>query len=553
MTGTLEPTSRSGKDDSAVDVHRHVETPIRPAEVAVEAADKGQATSGYEDLTLWETVSKFKFASIYCFIAAMSAAADGYQLSMSGNIVANKAFVAMFATETNAEGERYLASGILSGWSAAQNVCQIIGQTGHGFICARYGRKAGMLSLWTILVGSVFAETFSTDWKSWLVGRGLGGIGVGGLQTTILGYIAEVAPVRIRGALLMSYSFWWGIGTWCTHMALYAMNKQNPDDFRTPIYTQWGQIGLMAIIYLILPESPAWCATVGKEGKAKKALGRINRGVEDYDADYQYHVLSLALEHERAVAKEMKNEKWWAIFKGTDGRRTITALWTIVAQQFLGLALFGTFGTYFFQQAGIKDPFEVKAITSSVGTITIVAAMFLVDRYGRRLMACTMTTLMWICCVVVGILGVVPESGATLPVFILFTCLWNMGIAANGAAGWGYIGEISSQRLRPYTSGFAASANSLGGLIMTILTPFMVNANQWNWRYRTGWFYAGVGLPWVIGMWLLIPETAGRSSAELDELFERKIKPWRFHKVETATQALLRAEKAAEVVEKKEG
>jgi hypothetical protein len=81
MTGTLEPTSRAGKDDSAVDVHRHVETPIRPAEVVVEAADKGQATSGYEDLTLWETVSKFKFASIYCFIAAMSAAADGYQLS----------------------------------------------------------------------------------------------------------------------------------------------------------------------------------------------------------------------------------------------------------------------------------------------------------------------------------------------------------------------------------------------------------------------------------------------------------------------------------------
>lgn len=127
-----------------------------------------------------------------------------------------------------------------------------------------------------------------------------------------------------------------------------------------------------------------------------------------------------------------------------------------------------------------------------------------------------------------------------------------MGISANGAAGWGYIGEISSQRLRPYTSGFAASANSLGGLIMTILTPFMVNANQWNWRYRTGWFYAGVGLPWVVGMWLLIPETAGRSSAELDELFERKIKPWRFHKTETATQALLRAEKEAQGVEKQD-
>ena len=84
----------------------------------------------------------------------------------------------------------------------------------------------------------------------------------------------------------------------------------------------------------------------------------------------------------------------------------------------------------------------------------------------------------------------------------------DIGISANGAAGWGYTGEISSQRLRPYTSGFAASANSISGLIMSVLTPYMVNANKWDWKLKTGFFYAGVGLPWVIGTWLLVPETA---------------------------------------------
>lgn len=33
-----------------------------------------------------------------------------------------------------------------------------------------------------------------------------------------------------------------------------------------------------------------------------------------------------------------------------------------------------------------------------------------------------------------------------------------------------------------------------------------------------------------------------RSNAEIDELFERKIMPWRFHKTETATQRILSAE-----------
>lgn len=31
-----------------------------------------------------------------------------------------------------------------------------------------------------------------------------------------------------------------------------------------------------------------------------------------------------------------------------------------------------------------------------------------------------------------------------------------------------------------------------------------------------------------------------RSPAELDELFQRKVKPWRFHKTETATQRLVK-------------
>ena len=116
-------------------------------------------------------------------------------------------------------------------------------------------------------------------------------------------------------------------------------------------------------------------------------------------------------------------------------------------------------------------------------------------------------------------------------------------MTANGAAGWGYIGEISSQRLRPYTAGFGAASTCVIGVVMGQLTPYMVNSSKWDWGLKTGWFYAGVGLPFAAGMWFLIPETAGRSAAELDELFERKIKPWRFAKTETATQRLVQIEK----------
>jgi hypothetical protein len=71
------------------------------------------------------------------------------------------------------------------------------------------------------------------------------------------------------------------------------------------------------------------------------------------------------------------------------------------------------------------------------------------------------------------------------------------------------VGEMSSQRLRPYTAGFAAALSCVAGVVMNQLVPYMVNENEWNWGYKTGWFYAGIGLPAVAGMWLLVPETTG--------------------------------------------
>lgn len=62
----------------------HVEgdppTDLKPDHVEADAAAQGQATSGYETLTLWETLKTFKVATLVCFMAAFSAATDGYQI-----------------------------------------------------------------------------------------------------------------------------------------------------------------------------------------------------------------------------------------------------------------------------------------------------------------------------------------------------------------------------------------------------------------------------------------------------------------------------------------
>lgn len=54
--------------------------PMTTKNIALEASAKGQGVSGYERLTLWETVMKFKLSSLVCFAVTITAGADGYQI-----------------------------------------------------------------------------------------------------------------------------------------------------------------------------------------------------------------------------------------------------------------------------------------------------------------------------------------------------------------------------------------------------------------------------------------------------------------------------------------
>lgn len=333
-----------------------------------------------------------------------------------------------FATAVSAAGAPYLESPILSGFGSIQSVGQILGMVALPFISSRFGRKWAMYTLWTILTASIFAESFATAWQHWLVGKLFAGIGVGCIQTTTPTYISEVAPTRIRGALLMCYSFWWSTGGFFGIIALQQMNANDPLNYKTPILTQWAMIGLMAIIFLIVPESPAWCVSVGQEDRARKELLKVNRGVADFNVDRSLSALVLMCEHEKQIAQEQKREHWYAIFQGVNGIRTLIASWGLLTQQFIGLTLFGTYGTYFFQQAGLEDPFAITCINASLGIGVSLIVMFTADRFGRRSIACTGATLAWTSCVAVGILGVTPKVRATDILFVLFACLWSKSI-----------------------------------------------------------------------------------------------------------------------------
>lgn len=99
-------------------------------------------------------------------------------------------------------------------------------------------------------------ETLVQDWREWAGAKLLAGIGIGAIQATLPVYVMEWAPSNIRGALMVAYGFWNTIGKFLANLVLIVVQRSDPNNFKKPILTQWGFLGLMLPIFIFLPETP---------------------------------------------------------------------------------------------------------------------------------------------------------------------------------------------------------------------------------------------------------------------------------------------------------
>jgi len=130
-------------------------------------------------------------------------------------------------------------------------------------------------------------------------------------------------------------------------VGLQRLNKLHPFDFRLAIYTQWGMIGGLAIVYCFLPESPWWLVGKDKTDKARKTLLMLKGGVPGYDVDNEIAVMQNTIAEQRHRAGETGKIPMKRIFMGLNGKRLIIALWPKLCQQFVGLSVFNNYATYF--------------------------------------------------------------------------------------------------------------------------------------------------------------------------------------------------------------
>ncbi|KAI8657187.1 MFS domain-containing protein [Fusarium keratoplasticum] len=507
---------------------------------------KGQALlkSGLDELGYWDTVKLFWKAVLICNLISIAAAADGYQYTLNGNVIANKGFIKHVGF-VNEEGKSVLNANYTALWGAMQSLGQLVAMVFMSPISDAIGRKMTLYTLWVILAGSIALETVVRDWKDWTAAKILAGIGVGALQSTLPVYIAEWSPSNIRGAMVLTYGVWNTLGKFLAPLVLLICEKQNPMNYKMSILTQWVFLGLMLPIFIWLPETPQYYAERGQDDNGKKTLARVNGKVAGYDVDTEYAIIKNSILEQRKRKNELEETGlgWKAVaksyvdcFKGVNAKRTLGATAPACAQQLTGLSFLKTYSSLFFRQAGFDDPFLITTVITVIALVTSIVLMLWTDYLGRRIIVIVASV---VCTLTMFIVGIVGQFSTTKPLqnFCIFVaCVWSLFNAALGSLGWAFVGEIASQKLRARTAGLAAGISVIFGLTFNTSVPIMLDPEGVDWNYNTGWLFGALGVITTVIVWLYVPEPSKRNTAEMDEMYENGVPAWKMQKYVTNVQ-----------------
>lgn len=485
------------------------------------------ATAKEQKMTLLQGIKLYPKAIAWSMIISTCIVMEGYDVSLVNNFYAFDQFNRKYG-ELFPDGKYQVPARWQSGLSNGAAVGEIIGLFINGFVSERFGyRKTVMACL--VMIAAFTAIFFTApNVKALLVAEILCGIPWGIFQTLTVTYASEVCPVALRGYLTTYVNFCWGLGQEIGIGVIFAMLKRDDQwAYRIPYGLQWmWPLPLFIAIYFA-PESPWWLVRQGKAQDAKHALLRLTSldRETDFDAD---ETVAMMIHTTALEEKVTAGASYWDCFKGVDLRRTeiVCMVWAI--QNLSGNA-FSNYSTYFLQQAGLSDhdSYSFALGQYAINMVGVFGAWGLMALgIGRRTLylygLCGLCSMLFI----LGFLGLVPESHrregslATGSIMVVWALFYQLTV---GTVCYSLVGELSSRRLQIKTVVLARNLYNVVGIITNVLTPYMLNPTAWNWSNYTGFFWGGICFLCIIYTYFRLPEPRGRTFAEIDVLFERKV------------------------------
>jgi sugar porter (SP) family MFS transporter len=449
----------------------------------------GAVLQGTADTSRIEAPVTFK-AYLMCAFAAFGGIFFGYDTGWMGGVLGMPYFIRLltgleyphdaFPDTTSPEYKAYKAKFVISASNQSLMTSILSAGTFFGAIAAGdiadfIGRRITIIMGCAIFSIGCILETAATTLAVMVVGRLIAGFGVGFISAIIILYMSEIAPKKVRGALVSGYQFCITIGILLANCVVYAtQDRDDTGSYRIPIAVQFLWAIILATGLFLLPESPRYYVKHGKLEQAAKALSSV-RG-QPVESDYiQDELAEIIANHEyeqQVIPQTSYIGGWTNCFRGsiTSGssnlRRTLLGIFMQMMQQLTGINFIFYFGTVFFQSLGtIDNPFLISLITTLVNVCSTPLAFWIIERFGRRRILILGAAGMIIAQFIVGIIGVTAgapgkDNQNAVRAMIAFICI-NISFFATtwGPAAWVVIGEVFPLPIRSRGVGLSTASN----------------------------------------------------------------------------------------------
>ncbi|KAK7969160.1 MFS transporter- SP family- general alpha glucoside:H+ symporter [Apiospora saccharicola] len=513
--------------------------------------DASRAAEGEKNMTLREALRVGKKGILWAIVCASSTIMEGFDLALLGGFYAFPAFQKKYGDLHMIDEDGTHHYEVPAKWqtalSAGAQIGQILGLLISGMAAQRFGYKRTVITGLLFMIAFIFIPFFAPSKEVLLAGEILQGIPWGVFEAMPASYAAEVVPLVLRPYITTYSNLCWVIGQLLATGVLrgcLSMGRDNEWAYRLPFGLQWIWPPAILMFMVFAPESPWFLEKKGQGERAKQSLRRITNYNEQQIQDAYENVRhTVLIDRQCQDSSETSSSPQGAIkhtlmefprcFKGIDRRRTEIACGTWISQSLCGSSLMG-FAPYFFLSAGLspESSFSLQLGGLALGVMGTAMAWFLMTYIGRRKIYTLGLGALFSLLLLMAVLSYAAMEKAGVPwvVAILLVVYIFVYDSTVGPCCYSIVTEVPSVQRRAATVALARICYNICGIFSFIMNPLMLNPTSWGWGTKASLFWTILCACCLIWTYFRLPETKGRSFAELDLLFHQGTNARKFHK-----------------------
>ncbi len=441
--------------------------------------------------------------SRYAYRIATVAAAAGLLFGFDIAVI-NGALVFLRAQFALTELQTEIAAGaLLLGCAAGASIA--------GPLSDRLGRRRILMAAAALFALSSLGAALPRNLDQFIAARLAAGVATGIASMLAPLYIAENSPSRIRGRLVTFNQWAIVTGILAAYLVNWTLSGLGPQSWRW----MFAAAALPAVVFWIglvfVPESPRWLV---KQQRDREALAVLARLEGDAQAAQALGEIQDTVREERDSIGQLLEPAF--------RKPLIIAVALAILQQITGVNTVFYYASLIFRdQVGNQSTSSALGLNVIIGGINFLAtivALWIIDRVGRKPLLLASSAGMAASLLALGTAfryHPVP-SGLVLAAILAYVTSFGIGM---GPGVWVLMSELFPTRIRGRAMAIATVALWLASLLLTVTFLSLVSAVGPS---ATFWVYAALSAFTFVFLWLVVPETKGKSLEQIERMWRER-------------------------------